>query len=438
MILITYFEKFVSNVQPSDERVAAISESHTTIRKHLLEDAKLKFPITDSLLSGSYARHTSIDPIKDADIILILEENKISVDKKTPNPRHVLEDLKTALDDFYDEVNLETQRRSIQVFLPEDDVRMDIVPSVAPNGKEEKLNVPDYKQGEWIKSHPYEHITFATNKNKDNGGRFVRVAKAMKWWKSEKLIKEKAPKSFLLEVIVAYNMGSKASNLCEAFAGTLKNILSAYKTNRQNGTLPKVPDPALPADNDLAVTCGWTVNDFIYFYDQVLLLSDVAERANNAETSKDNTIKLWQSVLGNVYPSSLTDEEERALKSASSLPTPLRRSRYPYRVKISARLARQKNGSPFDTYRSDGRKLEKGLWIRFNIDEINVPQPYNIKWIVRNHGREARERKELFHQKVGERENWERTAYTGHHFMDCEIFKGGELVAKARHIINIK
>src|SRR5438105_1632131 len=119
MILITYFEKFVSNVQPSEERVAAISESHTTVRKHLLEDAKLKFPIIDSLLAGSYARHTSIDPIKDADIILVLEETKVSDDKKAPNPRHVLEDLKAALDDFYDQVNLETQRRSIQVFLPE-------------------------------------------------------------------------------------------------------------------------------------------------------------------------------------------------------------------------------------------------------------------------------------------------------------------------------
>jgi hypothetical protein len=438
MILITYFEKFVSNVQPSEERIAAISDSHTTVRKHLLEDAKLKFPIVDSLLSGSYARHTSIDPIKDADIILVLEETKVSDDKKTPNPRHVLEDLKAALDDFYDQVNLETQRRSIQVFLPEDDVRMDIVPSIAPDGKEKQLNVPDYEQGKWIKSHPYEHITFATNTNKENGGRFVRVAKAMKWWKIEKLVKEKAPKSFLLEVIVAYNMDSKASNLCEAFAGTLKNILSAYKTNRQNGTVPKVPDPALPDDNDLADTCGWTANDFIYFYDQVSALSDVAEKANDAKTSKDDTVKLWKSAFGDVYPASLTEEEERALKSASSQLAPLRKSKYPYKVKISARLARKQDGAPFDTYRSDGRKLEKGLWIRFSIDEINVPQPYEIKWTVRNHGREARERKQLFHQRLGGRENWETTAYTGHHFMDCEVLKNGRVVAMARHIVNIK
>src|SRR5689334_13889369 len=131
MLLTTYFEKFVSNIQPSEERVTAISESHTTLRKHLLEDAKLKYPVADSFLSGSYARHTAINPIKDADIILVLEENKVGDDKKTPNPRRVLEDLKKAIDDFYDEVNLETQRRSIQVFLPEDDVRMDVVPAIA-------------------------------------------------------------------------------------------------------------------------------------------------------------------------------------------------------------------------------------------------------------------------------------------------------------------
>jgi hypothetical protein len=437
MILITYFEKFVSNIQPSDERVEAVAEGHNTLRKHLTDEAALDFPVDTSFLSGSYARHTAIDPIKDADIILVLQEKVVSDDKKTPFPREVLEDLKSAIDDFYEEVDLQTQRRSIQVWLREDDVRMDVVPAIAPDGKDEKLFVPDYEQGKWIESHPSKHISFATEVNADNDGRFVRVAKALKWWRTEKLEKTRSPKSFLTEVIVAYNIDSGASNLGEAFAGTLKNILKAYRTNRDQLTLPEIPDPAL-SDNDLAKTCGWTVANFMYFYDRVVELSATAEKANSNDTSKEETIRLWQSVFGDVYPATLSQEEERVTKSFSTLPEPAGRRELPYQAKISAFLIKGYGGPVIQSYPNDGRRLPKGQQIRFTLDETNVTWPYEIRWIVRNHGREARRAHQLFRPAYnGGRQHEEITGFTGHHFMDCEIWKDNRLMAKARHIVNV-
>lgn len=438
MILITYFEKFVSNIQPSEERVSAISDAHNTLRKHLKEDAKLDFPVSDSFLSGSYKRHTAIDPVKDADIILILEENSISDDKKTPNTRSVLEDLKSKIDDFYDNVNLETQRRSIQVFLSEDDIRMDVVPSVAPNGKDKLLHVPDYEQSEWIDSFPQEHINFASDKNKDSNGYFVRTVKALKWWKSENLEKDKAPKSFLLETIIAHNMDCNSSNLCEAFAETLHNILEKYKTNRKEESLPEVDDPGLPGDNDLAVSCGWTIEEFIYFYDEIEELVALADEANNENTSKERTIELWQSVFGDKYPSSLTDEEERSMKSSSISSDTTRRRKYPYFVTVSAGISNKERGLVHSRYLSNGYKLAKSVWLRFSITDISVPQPYEIKWHVINHGQEARRHNDLGHVKMGGKEAWRSTRYTGHHFMDCEIFKDGKVVAKTRFIVNVE
>jgi tRNA nucleotidyltransferase (CCA-adding enzyme) len=106
MHLVTYFEKFVSNIQPTEERIKAASDHHNDLRDHLTsEEAELAFPVADSFLSGSYARSTAVDPIKDVDIILILKETKISDDRKTPSPRTVLADLKAGIDKFYDEVN---------------------------------------------------------------------------------------------------------------------------------------------------------------------------------------------------------------------------------------------------------------------------------------------------------------------------------------------
>lgn len=437
MILITYFEKFVSNVQPSDERVKAVAEGHNTLRKHLTEEAELTHPVGTSFLSGSYARHTAIDPIKDADIILVLGETAVGDDRRSPSPRQVLEDLKSAIDNFYEEVDLQTQRRSIQVWLREDDVRMDVVPAIAPDGKDEKLFVPDHEQGKWIESHPGRHISYATEVNADNGGRFVRVAKALKWWRTEKLEKPRAPKSFLTEVIVAYNMDSSAANLCEAFSGTLKNILNAYRTDREQLTLPSIPDPAVP-ENDLAQTCGWNVADFIYFYDRVLELSGLAERANSSATSKEETIRLWQSAFGDAYPASLTEEEERVTKTFSALPEPAGRRSLAHSAEISAALLSGAGGQVIRSYPSDGWRLSKGQRIRFTLEGTDVPWPYEIKWVVRNHGREARMAKNLFRpMRNGDRQHEEVATYQGHHFMDCEIWSEGRLAAKARHVVNV-
>jgi hypothetical protein len=437
MLLTTYFEKFISNIQPSEERITAISAAHNTLRKHLEEDAELDFPVSDSFLSGSYKRFTAIDPVKDADIILILEESSISEDKKTPKSRDVLKDLKSKIDDFYDDVNLETQRRSIQVYLSEDDIRMDVVPSIAPDGKDKLLYVPDYEQSEWIDSFPQEHINFASSKNKDSKGQFVRTVKALKWWRGKNLEKEKAPKSFLMETIIAHNMDCGSSNLCKAFAVTLHNILDEYTINKINKTLPRIEDPGI-SDNDLALSCKWTVENFIYFYDEIEKLSEIADEANDKETSKEKTIELWQSVFGEEYPSSLTDEEERTIKSAIDSSKSLTRQKYQYDVSVSAGISNKENGLIHSHYSSDGYKLSPKVWLRFSIVETNVPQPYQIKWNVVNHGREARNAGQLRNSSMNVRETWRETRYKGHHFMECEIYKNGVVVAKTRFIVNVK
>jgi hypothetical protein len=438
--LNTYFEKFVSNIQPSEERISAASEAHTTLRDHLEGVEALSCAASDSFLSGSYGRHTAVSPIKDVDVILIIDCGDLSDDHKTPSPKVVLQNLRDVIDDFYDEVDLETQRRSIRVDLPEDDIQMDIVPAIAPNGKDKKLFVPDHGQGKWIESHPTAHLNFATQTNKGSKGHFVRVAKAMKWWKSRNLDKETAPKSFLLEVIVANNIKSGGASLCETFELTLSNMVAKYKQDYDKQRLPKVTDPGLP-ESDLVSTCGLTQAGFNAFYEALQGLSDLATKANSDETSRADTIVLWQSAFGNVYPESLKpDEEERLQKSLSDVAAATPRHEFPYSVKISARLAREKNGPVGEYYpATKGRKLPKNYWLRFRLEQTDAPLPYAIKWAVRNHGADARkDANGLYHETFpGQVEHWESTKYRGHHFMDCELWKDGRVIARTRHTINI-
>jgi Adenylyl/Guanylyl and SMODS C-terminal sensor domain/Second Messenger Oligonucleotide or Dinucleotide Synthetase domain len=435
VLLRSYFDKFVSNIEPSEERVAAVSEAHRVLREHLISDASLAYPVDDSFLAGSYARHTATAPIKDVDIILALQRKEVSQDGRTPEPGVVLQDLKKAIDQFYDDVSLVTQRRSIRVNLVDDDIMMDVVPSIAPTGKDQLLYVPDRDQALWLPSNPAAHSTRTTALNGTTEGQFVRVAKALKWWKG-RLPKDQAPKSFLLETIAAQN-AKKADSVVEAFVATLDGILSSYRTYRDGRRLPTIADPGVP-ENDLVVSCGWPLDGFLFFYDEVVKLHGIARRATDEDTKKEKTIELWQSVFGDVYPSSLSDEEEKAAKRVDAKAPPTYRPQYPHRARISARLALSKNGPANETYPSNGRKLPKNMWLQFRLDENSVPEPYQIRWAVRNHGAEARADQGLSHETCpGGHTQWESTKYRGHHYMDCEILKDGTVVAKARHVVNI-
>jgi hypothetical protein len=449
-VLPTYFEKFVSNVQPSDERVAAVSSAHTTLRKHLLEDAVLTHAVDDSFLSGSYGRRTAIDPIKDADIILILDRKDVSADRKEPKPRAILENLRSAIDDFYEDVNLETQRRSIQVELKDDDVRMDIVPAIAPNGKENTLFVPDYEQNSWIESKPMAHIEYAKKKkNADSDGHFKRVVKAFKWWRGKALAKEHAPKSFLLEVLVAEHLVTKNS-LPEAFVATARRLHDVISASVANAKVPVVRDPGVPS-NDLAAGCRWTLDHAKRFVAALATMLASAEVAVKEPTSKSDSIRLWQSIFGaDAYPSSLSEDEERAIAKALTEHCLNGEQRLPgllpirYSVDVTASVRpRDKPDAPLQPYANDGPRLPKNFDIRFEAI-TNVPYPYTVRWTVQNHGIDARSHRDMLRvtpqgpEMPEQRVRWEHTGYRGHHYMKCEIVRDGTVVAARRFTVNVR
>lgn len=437
MELPTYFEKFVSNVQPTEERISAVADGHNTLRGHLQDDAELAYPVADSFLSGSYARKTAIDPIKDADIILILELTTLSEDRREPRPRHVLENLRTAIDAFYDDVNLETQRRSIQVLLPDVDVRMDVVPAMAPDGKGEELFVPDYEQNIWVPSKPIGHIEWTRIKNAESNGQFVRVVKALKWWRGRALTKAGGPKSFLLEVMAGHHLHT-SDCLPVTFVRTARAMRDALAASYDRGEMPTVPDPSL-ADNDLAASCGWTRPQVKAFIDALRTLIDVAQRAIDAQT-KEESIRLWQSVFGDPYPSSLTDEEDRALAKSLAVgrPEPTRVLR-PYAVEVSARVRpTNKSAVPLQPYASGSRKLPKNYDIHFRLERTSVPTPYHVRWTVVNHGAEARAKNDLRRvDESGGMTSIQHTGYRGHHFMVCEVIKNGIVLATNRFLVRV-
>lgn len=439
MELPSYFLKYLSNIQPSDERVSAVSDAHTTLRNHLVQDANSKWPTESSLLAGSYARDTACHPIKDADVILSLKTKRISEDQTKPSPLEVLEDLRSSLEEFYEEVDIRDQRRSIRVKVEgeavDDEVLLDVVPTISPDGIDKTLWVPDRDRKKWIKSHPIGYVNHASDRNGKTSGRYVKIVKTVKAWARIRVQEELRPKSFLLEAMVDHTLGTSAKGLSRTLLSTMQGLLNWLDPHAKNGTLPEVTDPSLPS-NDLAKSCRWSGDSLKALVFELRKAENAVRRAID-EKDKARSIKLWREALGDSFPESLDEEASKLGESDESVPT--KRQSYPYKVSLRSRIAKEKEGETYEEYPSGGRKLEKGIWIKFDIVSCNVPGDYKIKWQVTNHGKEARQNpKDLRHHTYpGNVTQWESTKYKGHHYMDCEIWKDGKRVALSRFHVNV-
>lgn len=88
--------------------------------------------------------------------------------------------------------------------------------------------------------------------------------------------------------------------------------------------------------------------------------------------------------------------------------------------------------------RSRGHRVPPGRTLTFRIVDTDVPQPYEIRWKVRNRGPVAKakacERGCIF---VGGEEHVEPTAFKGPHYVECYIIKDGVCVAAAHVPVNI-
>lgn len=452
MELPSYFTKYLREIQPSRASRERASQLHATLRKRLenTDDETFDAWFSDSFLYGSYSRNTAIHPIKDVDVCLVLD---MLIDDNTPET--VVRRLKKVLEDLGYDDKTAYQRRSIRIDMS--GTTMDAVPIVPVDGQDGALHIPDRKLKEWVLTHPKAHMEAATRLNKECGGRYIPLVKIVKAWyryqaKEKRGVERPKPKGFTLEVLVADYQDPDAPTYAEAFVGFLRNLLGACGAQLKLGTFPPVPDPGLPGEY-LRLT--FTPDEAMLFAEIVEESLLLAEEALAAETYGESA-DLWREVFGSRFPSApasaksmgiddVVEDEENLFDPLVEaeiselvlplIPEPTRK------LKMRAGLAHQSQGHIYQQYPSGSRAVPKGVWIRFSVAETTITPPYNIKWTVENHGKEAREASDMGHWRMTDWQKpyqWEHTKYRGSHHMICEIIKSGVVVARARHTVNIK
>lgn len=430
------FRTFLSDIEPSHSTVEEISRAQNTLRDYLMSHPTYSSHCQDSYLSGSYAKHTAIRPVKDED------NRDVDIDVETDfdlndNPLDVLHQLSDTLDESEKYSPVKMQSHSVGISLSRLDI--DVVP-LASDGN--ALYIGNSETGQWTETDPKGHKVWSSDFNKSHGMKYKPLVKAIKWWRREHCPAESRwPKGITLEKIIADSFPEENGPYAEMFTSVFHSIHDAYHDMVVSQVMPCIQDPAVPA-NDLAA--GYTLEDFAGFLEEINKNLDLLENqgSNNA---------TWRSILGNRFPSG--DQENQGMLS-ESIYLPIYKAlsvswRSKTKWKIAARgyaiqvyATVETNGGDTFTIGNNDRLIPKDSSITYHALRSPRLGKCHIKWQIVNTGREAQEAECLrgefqdANSVLGSRR--EETAYAGKHYVQCFAIRNGVCVARSKEFfINV-
>lgn len=158
--------------------------------------------------------------------------------------------------------------------------------------------------------------------------------------------------------------------------------------------------------------------------------------------SRLDAIEAWQSFFNHTYWDKLYSQEEQEVHDSSreaNYTEQYIEDRYPVNLKYKLKIDADIDVAGFrpntlSNFLKRTRFVPKDKKIQFFIDSINVPEPYDIYWKVRNVGPEAYRRNQIRGQinKTNRDTHTENSNFKGRHFVECYIVKDDLCVAKDR------
>ena len=238
MTISEAFQKFRSNLEPTTSETKDAASRQKKIRSQV----EASVSVADSFLTGSYARHTAVRPLKDVDIMVVLGDDERPYLGKAPSA--IINRISEILEPHY-LGRVTPQDRSVMVefgvSIVEDTsdkvVAVDVVPAFRESSH---YTIPDTRTGTWMATNPKIHQQLATSCNQNLSGHWVPMVKMIKKANSHagELTGTKPVKpSFLLEVM-AHTL------IVGPWTGTVPLEIRAFLASAADLIHETWPDPA--------------------------------------------------------------------------------------------------------------------------------------------------------------------------------------------------
>jgi hypothetical protein len=362
MELPSYFDDFLSRIEPSDHQKQVMAREHKKLRELLDQDKALKPILLSTFIQGSQRRRTAKRGSKehpcDVDVVAVTNLPRSSY---TAAYAHGV--FEPFLKRHY-KGQFEAQARSWLIKVDEE-VTMDLVPTSEPDSKElreavlakaltdwagdlkqlsegggqgglqsiskallaeaehdknwdrsEPLWIPDRTLKVWEKTHPLHLISWTAKKNLACNGNFTRIVKIMRWWKCHQAPLPKYPKGYPLEHIVAECCPDGVKKVAEGLAATFAEISRRYAREAAAGSTPFLPargvhDPEIDVMRRVREAHG----HFRAFHTAATEAARLSKAALDSTTIAESAA-LWRQLLGEQFPT--PPQETKAPGSAAA------------------------------------------------------------------------------------------------------------------------
>ena len=291
MELTSCFKELLKNIEPDINNVKLAKKSHEEARDFLIEDDEISKANPETFLSGSYARETAINDIKDVDIILM-----IGLDRSITEPMVALAWLQDRLQNKYSKVK--QQGRSVNV-VNDKEFSLDIVPATPLSSRLGPLWIPDREAKAWVSTHPKKQIDFSCERNKSTNGYYVHLIKITKFWRDRLANESEKPNSYVIEGLISQCITTEPNSYGDAVKDIFYYIHSTYHPYLSLGNTPTISDPAYSSVN---VAKRWKFEEFSAFMVAVENSYNIAKEALESE-DEDESRRLWQKLFGNKFSS---------------------------------------------------------------------------------------------------------------------------------------
>ncbi len=294
MEMTSYFKGLLTSIEPDSANVKLAKKSHEEARDILIEDEEISKANPETFLSGSYARDTAINDIKDVDIILMIE-----LDRNSTDPEIVLAWLQDRLQNNYSKVKL--QGRSVNV-INNKGFSLDIVPTTPISNRSGPLWIPDREAKAWVPTHPKGQIEFSSQRNKITEGYYIHLIKIVKYWRDRLTNQRAKPNSYIIESLISNCITSKPNSYGDAIKNIFYCIHAAYSNYLNTKSVPIINDPGYVIVN---VAKRWEYDEFSSFMAEVENGYYIAKEALVSEDENESK-RLWRILFGNKFSSEET------------------------------------------------------------------------------------------------------------------------------------
>lgn len=425
MTISQAFSEFLVNIKVDNSET--ISNRYHEITKKLNKTFRDTDSETDNCLRvGSYGRYTGIKGISDLDMLYIMPSCKWDKYKNTPD--RLLKDVKAALKERYPNTKIKDDRLVVDVFFK--DFKFEVQPVFEEqDGDDTNYRFPDTKYDSYRITKPRQEQAEMTSFRQEHGDTHRLLCKMMRSWKNNVgqaiggLLIDTLTHRFLSDHPEYDHAGTSVlDELCRDFFEFLKNE-------------PKLDHyQALGSGQDVKVKKPFQAKAKKAYYKSVEAIDESNEVKRN---------DLWREIFGRQFPKTTTAvAESRELSSSASYSDPEQfiEDLYPVDIRYNVTLDCEVKRNGFreallSHILASGQRISRVRSLEFVLT-TDVPQPFDVKWKVRNVGDEAKRRNclrgEIINSNRMDGARHESADFRGPHYVECYIVKDGIVVARDR------